>query len=351
MISYFVALAAVFLAFQLYKWTMERKMIDQISGKFVLVTGCDSGFGRRLTEKLLKLGVNVFAGCFTDDGQESLEKECSKFQGKLWTVKLDITNQKSVDDCQEFVLKILKQQNSKLWALVNNAGFLAVYGPMDWIGVEEYEQSVNVNLIGAIRMTTKFTSLVKESKGRIVTMISASGRIHGFYTAPYVAAKFGLEGYVDNLRLKLKPFDVKVSCLEPGAFRTNLMSPEAMIRRVESVWQKLDEQTKAEYGVDFKDNYVTSHNTGTTLVANRNLDIVVDSYIHALFAENPRIRYVCGWDAKLLFIPMSFMPSSWQDAIIQLMMDITSGAYKPAVLKNKHSKKHHLSKHKPAAAS
>lgn len=125
---------------------------------------------------------------------------------------------------------------------------------MDWIGIEEYEQSINVNLIGAIRMTKKFTSLIKRSKGRIVTMISASGRIHGFYTAPYVVAKFGLEGYVDNLRLELKPFGIKVSCLEPGAFRTNLMSPEAMIRRVEFVWQKLDEQTKAEYGVDFKDN-------------------------------------------------------------------------------------------------
>lgn len=110
MISYFVALVAVFLAFQLHKWIMEKKMIDQISGKFVLVTGCDSGFGRRLTEKLLMVGVNVFAGCFTDEGQNSLEKECSKFQGKLWTVKLDITNQKSVDDCHNFVLKILKEQ-------------------------------------------------------------------------------------------------------------------------------------------------------------------------------------------------------------------------------------------------
>ena len=79
---------------------------------------------------------------------------------------------------------------------------------------------------------------------------------------------------------------------------------------------------------------VQRHNTGTSLVANRNLDIVVDSYIHGLFAENPRIRYVCGWDARLLFIPMSFMPSRLQDLIIQFMMDLTSHSIKPAILQN-----------------
>lgn len=73
---------------------------------------------------------------------------------------------------------------------------------------------------------------------------------------------------------------------------------------------------------------------GTSLIANKNLDIVADSYIHGLFAENPRIRYVCGWDARLLFIPMSFIPSRLQDSIIQFMMDLTSRSVKPAILQN-----------------
>uniref|UniRef100_A0A914YFH6 Uncharacterized protein n=1 Tax=Panagrolaimus superbus TaxID=310955 RepID=A0A914YFH6_9BILA len=278
--------------------------------------------------------MNVFAGCFTEDGEKALQNDCSQLPGTLWTVPLDITSQKSVDNCFAFVSQILKERESKLWALVNNAGFLAVYGPMDWIGIEEYEQSVGVNLLGAIRMTKKFTQLIKTSKGRIVTMISASGRLHGFYTAPYVAAKFGLEGYVDNLRLEMKPFGIKVSIIEPGAFKTTLMNPDAMIRRVESVWSKLSEDIRDEYGNDFKDNYIQSFNAGTSLVANRNIDIVTDAYIHALCAKHPKARYICGWDAKYIFIPMSFMPSTWQDFLLQLMMNITSGSKLPAALMN-----------------
>uniref|UniRef100_A0AC35G7E6 17-beta-hydroxysteroid dehydrogenase type 6 n=1 Tax=Panagrolaimus sp. PS1159 TaxID=55785 RepID=A0AC35G7E6_9BILA len=334
MISIIFTILSILIILRILKWRSEKELIERISGRYVLISGCDSGFGRRLVERLLMKGMNVFAGCFTDEGEKSLQNDCSQLPGKLYTVSLDITSQKSVDNCFAFVSQILKENESKLWALVNNAGFLAVYGPMDWIGIEEYEQSVGVNLLGAIRMTKKFTQLIKISKGRIVTMISASGRLHGFYTAPYVAAKFGLEGYVDNLRLEMKPFGIKVSIIEPGAFKTTLMNPDAMIRRVESVWSKLSEDVRDEYGDDFKDNYIQSFNAGTSLVANRNIDIVTDAYIHALCAKSPRARYVCGWDAKYIFIPMSFMPSTWQDFLLQLMMNITSGSKLPAALMN-----------------
>uniref|UniRef100_A0AC34R7V6 Uncharacterized protein n=1 Tax=Panagrolaimus sp. JU765 TaxID=591449 RepID=A0AC34R7V6_9BILA len=307
-------------------------MINNIPGKYVLITGCDSGFGRRLTEKLLHLGVHVFAGCYTKIGKESLENEFGELKGKLMTVNLDITNQQSIDHCYELVVEILKKQNAKLHALINNAGFLAVYGPMDWLDVSEYEQSINVNLLGNIRMTTKFLQLIKESKGRIVNMISSFGRIHGFYTAPYVTAKFGLEGYVDSLRLEMKQFGVKVSSLEPGGFKTNIMDPDAMTKRVEFVWGRLNEEIKTEYGEKFKNQFVKNHNLGSSFIANPNLDLVVDSYIHALFAENPKIRYTCGYDAKFFYIPFSFLPSSWQDFLLEIIMQI--GYSKPAILYN-----------------
>lgn len=107
-----LAITTLYLTIKLYHWTFNKKMIDEIPGKYVLITGCDSGFGKRLTEKLLNLGVNVFAGCFTEMGKESLEIEFGNLPGKLTTMKLDITNQKNIDDCYNFVVKILKQQVS-----------------------------------------------------------------------------------------------------------------------------------------------------------------------------------------------------------------------------------------------
>ena len=88
-------------------------------------------------------------------------------------------------------------------------------------------------------MTQKFTPLLKRSRGRIVTMISASGRIHGFYTAPYVTAKFGLEGFMDSVRLELRPFGVTAHILEPGAFKTRLLCNNSMLERVNQIWKNV----------------------------------------------------------------------------------------------------------------
>lgn len=85
-------------------------------------------------------------------------------------------------------------------------------------------------------------------------MISAFGRIHGFYTAPYATAKFGLEGYMDSLRFELEPFGVKTCVLEPGGYRTPFNSPNAMDEKVEAVWSKLPKEIKEEYGFEYKKN-------------------------------------------------------------------------------------------------
>ncbi len=76
-----------------------------------------------------------------------------------------------------------------LWAVVNNAGIFSIYGPDCWLSLNEYRQSIDVNLFGAIRVCHAFVPLIKRSRGRIVTMTSVSGRLPGFFTGPYTTAK------------------------------------------------------------------------------------------------------------------------------------------------------------------
>ena len=52
--------------------------------------------------------------------------------------------------------------------------------------------------------------------------------------------------------------------------------------------------------------------SGVDLVANSNLSEVINAYEHALLSPRPKLRYVCGLDARLLFIPLSFLPSAIQ---------------------------------------
>ncbi|CAD6196447.1 unnamed protein product [Caenorhabditis auriculariae] len=308
-------LAACLGYFLLRRLVLERFEMP-MQGKYVFVTGCDSGFGRLLVIKLASKGVNVFAGCYTQQGVDELRKKEISSWGRLYPMRLDVTDEGSVEDARRAVERILEEEGAVLSALVNNAGIFTTFGPDDWCGTAEYAISLDVNTLGAIRVCHSFVPLLKKSKGRIVTMGSTAGRLHGLYVGPYVTAKFAVEAYMDCLRLELRPFGVSVHILEPGAFKTELLSESAQKSRIQKIWNSLPSNTKAEYGEMYRENFEVAWQMGVNVVANPNLFWVVDSYIHAIFALWPRLRYSPGWDAIFLFVPISVLPTSLQDLLL-----------------------------------
>ncbi|PAV68829.1 hypothetical protein WR25_03551 [Diploscapter pachys] len=320
-----------FLAIVLY-FLLKRLILEHIylsyRGKYVFITGCDTGFGRRLAIKLLQLGVNVFAGCYTTKGRESLEQECKEnheLLGELHTIRVDVTCYKSVEQARQTVEELLKKKETLLWSIVNNAGIFSTFGPDDWCTMREYELSINVNTMGAIRVCHEFKPLLKQSQGRIITMGSTAGRLHGRYVTPYVTAKFALEAYMDCLRLELRPYNIGVHILEPGAFKTELLNEHAHKARIDTIWSNLPEKTKLEYGEEYKRNFEIAWQMGLNFIANPNLDWVVDTYTHALFSWWPRLRYSPGWDAMFIFVPISILPTGLQDNILSLMYSLQPG--------------------------
>nr|CDJ87155.1 Short-chain dehydrogenase reductase SDR domain containing protein [Haemonchus contortus] len=309
---------------------LKRLILEHIyighRGKYVFITGCDSGFGRLLALKLLKMGVNVFAGCYTENGREDLIKCAHQLHGgQLYTVLIDVTSDESVIRAKAEVESILTVQRAQLHGLVNNAGVFTIFGPDDWCSTNEYLASLDVNTLGAVRVCHSFLPLIKQSKGRVVTMGSTAGRLHGLYVGPYVTAKFAVEAYMDCLRLEMLPFGVSVHILEPGAFKTELLCEGAQHARVNKIWEKLPATVKNEYGEQFKENFKIAWQTGVNLVANPNLHWVVDSYIHALFGYWPRLRYAPGWDAIFCFVPLSLMPTWIQDSVLHFMYSMQPG--------------------------
>ncbi|EYB91039.1 hypothetical protein Y032_0211g2201 [Ancylostoma ceylanicum] len=339
MLSILLWMASALVAYFLLKRLILEQFYINYTGKYVFITGCDSGFGRLLALKLLKMGVNVFAGCYTEQGREDLIKHGRRCGGgQLYTVHIDITKDESVLEAKKNVEKILNDQKAQLHGIVNNAGVFTTFGPDDWCSTDEYLASLNVNTLGAVRVCHNFLPLVKKSKGRVVTMGSTAGRLHGLYVGPYVTAKFAVEAYMDCLRLEMRPFGVSVHILEPGAFKTELLSEEAQHARVNRIWEKLPTSVKNEYGEQFKENFKIAWQTGVNIVANPNLYWVVDSYIHALFGCWPRLRYAAGWDAIFCFIPLSVLPTWMQDSILHFMYSMQPGPpLNPASLRNKES--------------
>lgn len=95
--SLWVLILIAILTIYLITCLFGGKKID-IKGKFVLITGCDTGFGRATAIKLDKMGACVLATCLTKEGEQSLKSEASD---KLKTFQMDVTNSKQIKDVYE----------------------------------------------------------------------------------------------------------------------------------------------------------------------------------------------------------------------------------------------------------
>src|SRR6218665_1469708 len=106
----FCSLAVFFVAFAvLYKILDLLIRIPRVGNykyRYMLVSGCDSGFGNLITKRLDQLGCHVFAGCLTEKGEIELKKACSE---RMHAISLDVTRKESVRKALEYVTAKLPQ--------------------------------------------------------------------------------------------------------------------------------------------------------------------------------------------------------------------------------------------------
>ncbi|NXG13977.1 RDH2 dehydrogenase, partial [Grallaria varia] len=115
-------------------------------------------------------------------------------------------------------------------------------------------------------------------------------------------------------RLEMRNFGVKVSVIEPGYFKTMITNVQDLERNFFSVWEKLPEETRTSYGEDYLKQFVASLKV-MEKGYNTDLSLVTNCMEHALTSVHPRARYAVGWDAKLLYIPLSYLPSALTDTL------------------------------------
>ena len=210
---------------------------EHTADRWVLSTGCDSGFGQRLVRDARASGFNVVAACYMEQGQESLatnnassptkndstqEKEAlmNHSMGDLITVVADLTTAHGITKVVEAVKAAVKDQ--ELWAIVNNAG-ICLPGNVHWMQPESYYQTFEVNFFAPVKLTYELLPLLKESKGRVVNVTSVDGFIPLPSNASYNASKHALEAYSDTLRCEMLPWGVKVVVVEPSTMKTPLV--------------------------------------------------------------------------------------------------------------------------------
>ncbi|NXW41357.1 RDH16 dehydrogenase, partial [Nyctiprogne leucopyga] len=303
-------LAAVLVGlFLLRRWHRERQTVPGLSEKFVLITGCDSGFGNLLARQLEARGLRVLAACLTQTGAERLRAATSP---RLQTVLLDVTSSQSIAATAAWVRERVGDRG--LWGLVNNAGIAIPTAPNEWLTKDDFVKVLDVNLVGLIEVTLSLLPLVKRARGRVVNVASVMGRI-SFFGGGYCISKFGVEAFSDSLRIEMRNFGVKVSVIEPGYFKTLITNMENMENNFISIWEKVPAETRASYGEDYLKEFLVAVRK-MQKKCNPSLTLVTDCMEHALTSRFPRTRYSAGWDAKLLYIPLSYLPSALTDVVL-----------------------------------
>ncbi|KAL7384464.1 hypothetical protein ABVT39_002690 [Epinephelus coioides] len=295
----------------IYRWYKDRKRVPNKEDKYVYITGCDSGFGKLLATHLDKLGFSVIAACYTEKGEDGLKKVASD---RLTTIHLDVTDSESVGKAAAVIKTLVGQKG--LWAVVNNAGVAHPSGPTDWLIVDDYKAMLAVNLFGVIDVTLSVLPLIKMARGRVVNVASVFGRITPF-GGPYCVSKYGVESFNDSLRLNMAPFGIKVACIEPGFFKTNVTDTVIMKDNVKKLWDRLPQDVKDDYGQDFLAESLDMLDQRFRMLTDGNLMKVVNCMEHAVSAVHPRTRYSAGWDAKFFWLPLTYMPTFIADRLLR----------------------------------
>lgn len=180
--------------------------------KNILVTGASSGFGLLIANELHRKGFNVIGT------SRNPEKYASKLPFKM--IALDLDSEQSINTFSERIFKEISQ----LDILINNAGFL-VSGIAEETPIDLGRQQLETNFWGTIKVTNAvLPHFRKQKSGKIITVGSITGLVAFPNTSYYAASKHALEGYFKALRYELNEFNISVAMIEPGSFKTNIMS-------------------------------------------------------------------------------------------------------------------------------
>ena len=190
--------------------------------KVWLITGASSGIGLEIAKSALATGHKVVA---TSRDTEKVSKSIGAASNNLLVVKMDVTNSKEI----EMTVKSAVDKFGIIDVLVNNAGnFYA--GFFEELSPRQMELQLATSLFGPMNVTRAVLPVMRKNRsGHIITISSTAGLVGYEYCSAYSASKFGLEGWMDCLAPEVAPFGIKTTIVEPGFFRTGLLTPTSTI--------------------------------------------------------------------------------------------------------------------------
>jgi NAD(P)-dependent dehydrogenase (short-subunit alcohol dehydrogenase family) len=160
---------------------------------------------------------------------------------------------------------------------------VAVGGPLIEVSDEDLKWLFDVNVFGVYRITQAFAPLIIEAKGRITTIGSISGILSGTFFGLYSMSKHAIEAYTDALAQEMARFDVKVSVIEPGNYKSEIGN---------TAFKRMQDNGYVRDGSPYAEQLKQFLSQPSDRSQYKEPDEVADAVLHALFADRPKLRYM-----------------------------------------------------------
>jgi len=246
--------------------------------KVWFVTGAGRGMGVDIPRAALAAGHAVVA---TGRDPERVSAALGPHEDLL-VVKLDVTSLADAKDATRAAV----DRFGRIDVLVNNAGnFYA--GFFEEIRPADFRAQVETTLFGPLNLTRAVLPVMRAQRSGLVVVISSTAGIMGgeFLTA-YAASKFGVEGWIESLTPEVAPFGIRTMLVEPGFFRTELLTPQSTSYAESSIddYAERTQQTVAAW-------------SGMNGLQGGDPAKLADALVQLAGQDEPPLRWAAGADA------------------------------------------------------
>ncbi len=258
----------------------------------ILITGTSSGFGMHMAHRLAK-DHQVYATMRNLTKKDKLETKLRNSGCTATLLQLDVTDPVSILEAY----KKIADGSDHIDVIINNAGF-AIGGLFEDTSCEEIAHLMNTNFYGAVNVTKQFLPHLKRScKPKIINISSMAGLSGTPFLSGYSASKWALEGLSEALRIELESYNIQVTLIEPGMYKTGMYQRNNMAKKAMSA-----------SSLNFNKTQKIIEQLETFAEKAQNPDDIAKCVEKLIRKKKLALRYVLGRDAKLEMLIKKLFP-------------------------------------------
>ncbi len=193
------------------------------------ITGVSSGFGRQLTDQLLKRGDRV-VGTVRDTGKvaDLLDRYHDTFRAEV----LDVTDTAAIRE----VVERSFAQLGRIDVVISNAGY-GLFGAAEELTDKQIDHMIATNLVGSIQLIRAVLPHLRvQGGGRIIQISSYGGQVAFPGNSMYHATKWGIEGFVESVAQEVASFGIGMTIVDPGGARTEFRYGSAQVAKLMPIY-------------------------------------------------------------------------------------------------------------------